>query len=62
MCVIAYFRILPGRAKIMLAEVEEAVGTWRDEGRALGMTEAELESFSDAFEHDERQAARDAMA
>jgi serine/threonine-protein kinase HipA len=62
MSVTAYFRILPGRAKTILAEVEEAVAAWRDEGRALGMTAAELESFSDAFEHDERQAAQDAMA
>ena len=62
MSVIAYFRILPSRAKIILAEVEEAVATWRDEGRALGMTAAELESFSDAFEHDERQAVRGAMS
>jgi serine/threonine-protein kinase HipA len=62
MSVTAYFRILPGRAKTILAEVEEAVATWRDEGRALGMTAAELESFSDAFEHDERQAAQDAAA
>jgi hypothetical protein len=51
-----------GRAKTILAEVDAAVATWRDEGRALGMTAAELETFSDAFEHDERQAARDAGA
>lgn len=62
MSVTAYFRILPSRAKTILAEVEEAVATWRDEGRALGMTAADLESFSDAFEHDERQAAQDAMS
>lgn len=62
MSVTAYFRILPVRAKTILAEVEEAVATWRAEGRALGMTAAELESFSDAFEHDERQAVQDAMA
>ncbi len=62
MSVTAYFRILPGRAKTILAEVEKAVATWRDEGRALGMTAVELESFSDAFEHDERQAAQDAGA
>lgn len=33
-----------------------------DEGQALGMTAAELESFSDAFEHDERQAVQGAMS
>jgi serine/threonine-protein kinase HipA len=62
MSVTAYFRILPGRAKTILSEVEEAVATWRDEGRALGMTAAEVESFSDAFEHAERQAVQDAMS
>ena len=31
---------------------------WREEGRALGMSENELEQFVDAFEHGERAAAR----
>ncbi len=38
MSVVAYFRITGSRAKDILAEVEGAVATWRDEGRALGMT------------------------
>jgi serine/threonine-protein kinase HipA len=62
MSVTAYFRILPSRAKTILTEVEEAVAVWRDEGRALGMTAAELESFSDAFEHEERRVAQNAIA
>lgn len=58
MSVIAYFRIPLKRAKVILGEVEHAVSTWREEGRALGMSEIELEQFADAFEHPEREAAR----
>jgi serine/threonine-protein kinase HipA len=58
MSVIAYFRIANARAKALLRQVEVAVARWREEGRALGMTENELEQFVDAFEHGERAAAR----
>lgn len=58
MSVIAYFRIPARRAKEILREVERAVSGWRKAGRALGMTERELERFADAFEHPERQAAQ----
>ena len=56
--VTAYFRITAKRAKAILREVEHAVSGWRKLGRALGMTERELESFADACEHSEREAAR----
>jgi serine/threonine-protein kinase HipA len=58
MSVIAYFRIGRDRARAVLGEVAKAVATWRKEGRALGMTTQELESFTDAFEHPERQAVQ----
>ena len=58
----AYFRIGEARAAHILGEVEAAVARWREEGRALGMTDVELEEFADAFEHDERAAARRASA
>jgi serine/threonine-protein kinase HipA len=58
MSVTAYFRIARERARAILAEVEATVGTWRQEGQALGMTREDLESFADAFEHGERNAAR----
>ncbi len=58
MSVVSYFRISTARAKAILAEVEQGVAGWREEGRSLGMTPADLEAFSDAFEHDERPAAR----
>jgi hypothetical protein len=55
---IAYFRISPDRAKAILAEVDGAVATWREEGLALRMTAHDLESFSEAFEHGERESVR----
>ena len=58
MSVAAYFKLTAKRARTILAEVETAVATWRDEGQALGMTAADLEAFADAFEHGERAAAR----
>jgi len=56
----AYFRIRPQRAKEILGEVENAIAKWRETSRRLGMTNRELESFADAFEHQERQEARKA--
>ena len=53
-----YFQLRPPRAAQILGEVEAAVARWRDEGRALGMTDTELDAFAEAFEHGERQAAR----
>ena len=53
-----YFKISRPRTKTIIGEVERAVAGWRDEGRALGMTDAELEPFVTAFEHPERDAAR----
>ncbi len=61
MSVTPYFRIADARAKAVLGEVEAAVATWREEGRALGLAGADLESFADAFEHAEREAARRMM-
>jgi serine/threonine-protein kinase HipA len=61
MSVLPYFRITPLRAKEMLAQVDHAVAGWQDEGRELGMTNADLDSFADAFEHRERAAARAAL-
>jgi serine/threonine-protein kinase HipA len=54
----AYFRISMPRAKTILGEVEGAVSGWRAKGRTLGMTDRELDQFSEAFEHPQRAAAR----
>jgi serine/threonine-protein kinase HipA len=56
-----YFKISRARAKEVLARVEHAVAGWRNEGRSLRMTAAELEAFVPAFEHSERGAARRAF-
>jgi len=61
MSVLPYFRIAPPRARQMLREVEQAVSRWRYAGRGLGMTTQELDQFADAFEHEERAAARTAI-
>lgn len=58
MSITAYFRISSQRAKAIVREVEAAVATWRKTGRALGMSDRDLESFADAFEHSERKAAK----
>ena len=56
--VIAYFRITDTRARQILSEVVHAVDGWRITGQSIGMSAGELESFAEAFEHGERDAAR----
>ncbi len=56
-----YFAVPMTRARKMLREVERAAAQWREVGSAIGMTGDELEEFADAFEHDERRAARAAV-
>ena len=51
-------RLIVVRQKTILGEVEGAVSGWRGRGRTLGMTDRELDQFSEAFEHLERDAAR----
>ena len=58
MSAVAYFGIEPTRAKDILRQVEKAVSRWRAVGRDIGMTDIELNQFDDAFEHQERAAAR----
>ena len=56
--VTAYFQISAQRAREILFKMEHAISRWRETGLALGMTERELDQFSEAFEHPEREAAR----
>jgi serine/threonine-protein kinase HipA len=58
MSVIAYFRITAARAKEILSDVTHAVNGWRKTGLSIGMSDGELEPFTDAFEHGERAAAK----
>lgn len=61
MSIAAYCRLEAHDAAGILAEVEAAVSEWRDTGRELGMTAADLDQYADAFEHSEREAARKIM-
>ncbi len=53
-----YFAVPMPRARVMLSDVERAVAKWREVGRDLGMTDQELDQYTDAFEHEERAAAQ----
>jgi len=55
---IAYFRITSTKAKGIIAEVENSTANWRNEARALGMNAKDIDRFSPAFEHTERDVAR----
>lgn len=60
--VTAYFGINTDRAGEILGDVVDAVARWRQTGLAIGMSEQELDQFSEAFEHPELDAARQARA
>ncbi|WP_309671947.1 hypothetical protein [Gemmatimonas sp.] len=52
---------LSSSAATIVGEVERGVSSWRAVAKALGFTKDEVESFADAFEHDERAVARPLM-
>ena len=54
----AYFAVPMTRARKILRAVARAVAKWREVGSAIGMTDQELDQYTDAFEHDERRAAQ----
>jgi HipA-like C-terminal domain./HipA-like N-terminal domain. len=58
MSVAPYFRIDRDTAIRILAEVEQATSRWRQVGHSIGMSNRELDQFVDAFEHRERDLAR----
>lgn len=53
-----YFRIDRDAAIRILGEVEQATRRWRQVGHSIGMSNRELDQFVDAFEHRERDVAR----
>lgn len=53
-----YCRLDAARAHQILAEVGNTVSRWREFGLEVGLTDAELDQFADAFEHQELEAAR----
>ena len=58
MSISAYCRIGLPKAKSILSSVNQAVGRWRERGREIGMTDAELDQFSDAFHRQRATSAR----
>jgi serine/threonine-protein kinase HipA len=58
MSISAYCRIDLPKAKSILRSVNQAVGKWRERGHEIGMTEFELDQFSDAFHHRQAASAR----
>lgn len=58
MSVAPYFRVDRHTAIRILGEVEGAVRRWRQVGQSIGMSNPELDRFADAFEHRERDLAR----
>jgi serine/threonine-protein kinase HipA len=50
--------ITASRAKEILSDVMHAVNGWHKTGQSIGMSEEELEPFTDAFEHGERAVAK----
>ncbi len=57
-----YFGLNESTAAVILGEVEAAVASWREVAGGIGMTRAELEPFTDAFEHPERGRAQALVA
>jgi serine/threonine-protein kinase HipA len=57
-----YFRIGRPRAAEIIGQVENAVATWRSVGDGIGMSVSELAQYAEAFEHPEREAARQAAS
>jgi serine/threonine-protein kinase HipA len=53
-----YFGISRVAARTIVRGVDAAVSAWRTVGADIGMTPRELDAFTDAFEHEERRAAR----
>jgi serine/threonine-protein kinase HipA len=56
--VAALFRISPEQARVIVGEVSEATGRWREVARAVGLGTRQLERLELAFEHEQSVAAR----
>ncbi len=56
-----HFGLTQPRAAELLGSVERGVASWRAVAETLGMTADEMDSFADAFEHEERAVARRMM-
>jgi serine/threonine-protein kinase HipA len=48
-----YFRLTPPQARQIAREVAKAVSRWRQEATSLGISAAEMDIVSSAFEYEE---------
>ena len=48
-----YFGLSSNRARVVIAEVAKAAGTWRREAAGLGIARTEIEKMSSAFDHED---------
>jgi serine/threonine-protein kinase HipA len=53
-----YFGVTASDAARIIGEVERAVARWRAVGAGLGLSDADLAAYADAFEHEERAFAQ----
>ena len=58
MSVAGHFRLDPGAALEVLAEVTQAVASWRRVAASHGLAQADIDAMEPAFEHAEAQRAR----
>ncbi|HEB87726.1 MAG TPA: type II toxin-antitoxin system HipA family toxin [Gammaproteobacteria bacterium] len=57
MSVVGYFELAEDDARVIAAEVGQAVAMWREEAVRLGLTSAEIDRMASAFEHEDLKAA-----
>ena len=57
MSVVGYFELDECKARVIAAEVGQAVATWREESARLGLTQVEINRMASAFEHEDLKAA-----
>jgi serine/threonine-protein kinase HipA len=55
--VASYFELGSDEARVIAAQVGQAVATWRKEAARLGLTAVEIDRMASAFEHDDLKAA-----
>jgi len=57
MSVMGYFELDEDRARVIAAEVGQAVATWREEAARMGLRQAEIDRMASAFEHEDLREA-----
>ncbi len=57
MSVAGYFELDEDKARVIVAEVGQAVSGWREEAKHVGLTSSEINRMASAFEHEDLRAA-----